>query len=114
MDVLSDAFISGAAVTENGYLVEVAIPHTLGAFTSGQIVGFDVQINDDGTGDGKRTSIANWNDLSGQGYINTSVFGVLKLVGDGSVTTTPTTTTPGETTTTTTVVTTVETGENNI
>lgn len=107
----TDAFISGAAVTENGYLVEVAIPHTLGAFTSGQIVGFDVQVNDDGTGDGKRTSIANWNDLSGQGYINTSVFGVLKLVGDGSVTTTPTTTTPGETTTTTTVVTTVETGK---
>lgn len=107
----TDAFISGAAVTENGYLVEVAIPHTLGTFTSGQIVGFDVQVNDDGTGDGKRTSIANWNDLSGQGYINTCVFGVLKLVGDGSVTTTPTTTTPGETTTTTTVVTTVETGK---
>lgn len=102
----TDAFISATAKTADGYLVEVAIPHTLGTFMSGQIVGFDVQINDDGTGDGKRTSIANWNDLSGQGYIDTSVFGVLKLVGDSTVTVTTTTTGTTTSTTTTTTVTT--------
>lgn len=103
----TDAFISAAAVTDDGYLVEVAIPYSLGNFYSGQIVGFDVQINDDGTGDGKRTSIANWNDLSGQGYINTSVFGVLKLVGGGE--TTGTTSTTDITTETTTTETTTQT-----
>lgn len=102
----TDAFVSAAAKTADGYLVEVAIPYTIGSFHAGQIVGFDVQINDDGAGDGKRTSIANWNDLSGQGYINTSVFGVLKLVGDSSVTTDITTVT-GTTETTTTETTAV-------
>lgn len=97
----TDAFLSATAKTTDGYLVEVAIPYTIGSFQAGQIVGFDVQINDDGTGEGKRTSIANWNDLSGQGYINTSGFGVLKLIGDGTETTgTTTTTTTGTTTTT--------------
>lgn len=97
----TDAFISAAAKTADGYLVEVAIPYTIGSFQADQIVGFDVQINDDGTGDGKRTSISNWNDLSGQGYINTSGFGVLKLVGNGTETTGTTTTTITGTTTTT-------------
>lgn len=102
----TDAFVSAAAKTADGYLVEVAIPYTIGSFQAGQIVGFDVQINDDGTGDGKRTGISNWNDLSGQGYINTSGFGVLKLVGNGTETTgTTTTTTTGTTTTTETTAT---------
>ncbi|WP_295218935.1 endo-1,4-beta-xylanase [Ruminococcus sp.] len=102
----TDAFVSAAAKTADGYLVEVAIPYTIGSFHADQIVGFDVQINDDGTGDGKRTGITNWNDLSGQGYIDTSVFGVLKLVGDGTETTgTTTTTTTGTTTTTETTAT---------
>ena len=94
----TDAFLSGTKKTDKGYIVEVAIPYTIGSFHANQIVGFDVQVNDDGTGDGKRTSMANWNDLTGQGYINTSGFGVLKLVGDGTVTT-GTTTTSGTTTT---------------
>ena len=103
----TDAFLSGTKKTDKGYIVEVAIPYTIGSFHANQIVGFDVQVNDDGTGDGKRTSIANWNDLTGQGYINTSGFGVLKLVGDGTVTTdtTVTTTTTGTTSTTTETVT---------
>ena len=99
----TDAFLSGAKKTATGYIVEVAIPHTIDAFHSNQIVGFDVQVNDDGTGDGKRTSIANWNDLSGMGYTDPSGFGVLKLVGaDTPVVTTTTTGATGTTTTTTT------------
>lgn len=99
----TDAFLSSAKKTATGYIVEVAIPHTIDAFHSNQIVGFDVQVNDDGTGDGKRTSIANWNDLSGMGYTDPSGFGVLKLVGtDTPVVTTTTTGATGTTTTTTT------------
>ena len=109
----TDAFLSGTKKTDKGYIVEVAIPYTIGSFHADQIVGFDVQVNDDGTGDGKRTSMANWNDLTGQGYINTSGFGVLKLVGDGTITTdtTVTTTTTGTTSTTTETVTSATTSD---
>ena len=108
----TDAFLSGTKKTDKGYIVEVAIPYTIGSFHADQIVGFDVQVNDDGTGDGKRTSMANWNDLTGQGYINTSGFGVLKLVGDGTVTTdTTVTTTTGTTSTTTETVTSATTSD---
>ena len=105
----TDAFLSGTKKTDKGYIVEVAIPYTIGSFHADQIVGFDVQVNDDGTGDGKRTSMANWNDLTGQGYINTSGFGVLKLVGDGTEVTGTTTTTGTDTTTETTTTTSVTT-----
>ena len=105
----TDAFLSGTKKTDKGYIVEVAIPYTIGSFHADQIVGFDVQVNDDGTGDGKRTSMANWNDLTGQGYINTSGFGVLKLVGDGTEVTGTTTTTGTGTTTETTTTTSVTT-----
>ena len=75
----ADGYITAASVTDDGYIVEAAIPHSISGFRAGQVIGYDVQINDDGTGDGKRTGIANWSDLSGQGYINTSGFGVLEL-----------------------------------
>ena len=74
-----DIYTTAAKKTATGYVVEVAIPHTISKFEAGQVVGFDVQINDDGDGEGKRTGIANWSDLSGQGYINTSGFGVMEL-----------------------------------
>ncbi|MCI7804555.1 MAG: endo-1,4-beta-xylanase [Oscillospiraceae bacterium] len=73
-----DIYKTAAKVTEVGYVVEVAIPHTIKEFEPNQVVGYDVQINDD-NGEGKRTGIANWSDLTGQGYINTSGFGVLEL-----------------------------------
>ncbi len=101
----TDRFISATTKTANGYLVEMAIPFSIAPFSNGQMIGFDVQVNDDGTGDGKRTGIANWNDLTGLGYTSTSGYGVLKLTGDN--TTTGTTTTSGSGTTTTTVTTTV-------
>ncbi len=103
----TDAFISAAVTTADGYLVEYALPFTIAPFTAGQVVGFDVQINDDGDGAGKRTSIANWNDLTGMGYTDPSGFGVMKLIGDGSEQTgTTTTVTTGSSTTTTTTTTT--------
>lgn len=44
----------------------------------GQQIGFDLQIND--ARSASRESVAVWNDLSGQGYQDTSVFGELELV----------------------------------
>ncbi|MBQ2265492.1 MAG: hypothetical protein II341_08830, partial [Oscillospiraceae bacterium] len=78
----TDAFISAAAKTADGYLVEFALPTTLGGFKANQVVGFDAQINDDGDGEGKRTSISNWYDLTGMGYTDMSGLGLLKLVGE--------------------------------
>ena len=79
----TDRFTSATKKTADGYIVELAIPSTLGGFTAGQIVGFDAQINDDGDGEGKRTAISNWYDLSGMGYTDVSGLGLLKLLGDG-------------------------------
>lgn len=74
----AEGYITAASKTADGYIVEAAIPHTIKEFSADQVVGFDVQINDD-NGEGKRTGIANWSDLTGQGYIDTSGFGVLEL-----------------------------------
>jgi len=74
----ADIYTTAAKKTADGYIVEVAIPTVNGGFTAGQVIGYDVQINDD-NGEGKRTGIANWSDLTGQGYINTTGFGTLEL-----------------------------------
>jgi endo-1,4-beta-xylanase len=62
-----------------GYLVEAAVPFK-SAKVAGQILGFDVQVNDDSNADGVRDGMSNWNDASGVGYKNTESFGLLKLV----------------------------------
>ena len=78
---LSD-FVSATAETSNGYLIEIAIPATLGTFRTGQTVGFDIQINDDNN-TGERVGAVNWSgDKSGMGYTDTRCFGVLTLTGD--------------------------------
>ncbi|MNP23332.1 Endo-1,4-beta-xylanase A precursor [compost metagenome] len=50
-------------------------------------IGFDAQIND--AKDGARQSVAAWNDTTGNGYQDTSVYGVLTLAGKGPADTTP-------------------------
>ena len=92
----------------------MAIPFSIAPFSSGQVIGFDVQVNDDGTGDGKRTGIANWNDLTGMGYTSTAGYGALKLTGDRTETGTTTTTGGGTTTVTTTKPTNVTYGDVNL
>jgi endo-1,4-beta-xylanase len=79
----SDIFKSATSITSDGYIVELAIPSSLGGFTANQVIGFDAQVNDD-DGSGSRTSISNWSDITGLGYTNTSGYGVLKLTGSGS------------------------------
>ena len=75
-------FTSAAKVSGSGYVIELAIPATLGALKSGQTVGFDIQINDD-DGTGERAGTAIWSgDKTGMGYTDTHCFGVLTLTGN--------------------------------
>ncbi|WP_166240995.1 endo-1,4-beta-xylanase [Paenibacillus turpanensis] len=78
---IADGFASAAKVNGSNYTVEVKIP--LKSITPADAVklGFDVQIND--AKDGARQSAAAWNDTSGSGYMDTSVYGELTLTGKG-------------------------------
>lgn len=79
---VADGFESAVLVSGTNYTVEAKIPFefvTPGARTK---LGFDAQIND--AKDGARQSVAAWNDTTGTGYMDPSVFGVLTLVGSGS------------------------------
>ena len=46
----------------------------------GTLIGFDFQVNDDGLGNGVRSSVVTWNDPTGQSFQNTSRLGVVELV----------------------------------
>lgn len=75
--------VSATQITSTGYIVETAIKlNSINQIIDGQIIGFDVQVNDDSTGDGKRNGQANWNDTTGDSWKNTSVFGSLRFVED--------------------------------
>ena len=62
-----------------GYLVEAAIALDAIEARPGTLLGFDVQVNDDGLGDGVRSGVVTWNDPTGESWRNTSRFGVLRL-----------------------------------
>ncbi len=76
---IADGFASATRVSGSNYTIEAKIPLTSIDPANGTTLGFDVQINDGK--DGARQSVAAWNDASGTGYMDTSVFGVLALVG---------------------------------
>ncbi|MFE6076430.1 endo-1,4-beta-xylanase [Paenibacillus sp. NPDC057886] len=61
------------------YIVEMKIPLTAVTPDNNTKLGFDVQINDGKAG--ARQSIATWNDTTGNGYQDTSVYGILTLTG---------------------------------
>ncbi|MFS0863953.1 endo-1,4-beta-xylanase [Fredinandcohnia sp. 179-A 10B2 NHS] len=75
---ISEGFESATHVSGNGYAVELKIPFKTVTPEMEAKIGFDVQINDGQ--DGIRQSAATWNDLTGTGYQDTSVFGELTLV----------------------------------
>lgn len=75
---IAEGFESATKVMGTNYTVEVKIPLTAITPTHDTKLGFDVQIND--AKDGNRRSVAIWNDLSGVGYQDTSVFGTLTLI----------------------------------
>ena len=70
------------ATTENGYLFEIKLPwmSIMGqAPTPGQLIGFDVWINDDDDGGASRESQVSWYSTDGNGWQDPSVWGVALL-----------------------------------
>lgn len=74
----ADKITSAVKLTSDGYQVEAAIQ--LPNAVKDRMIGFDFQVNNDETGSGSRSSVAIWNDTTGQSYRNTSKFGALQLV----------------------------------
>ncbi|HYD82689.1 MAG TPA: sugar-binding protein, partial [Opitutus sp.] len=71
--------VSATRRVSGGYVVEAAIRIDPSETRRGSILGFDFQVNDDSTGSGARTSVATWNDASGNAYQDTSQFGAIIL-----------------------------------
>jgi endo-1,4-beta-xylanase len=74
---ISEGFESAVRVTKSSYMVEMKIPFRTITPKADMEIGFDAQIND--AKGGIRQSVANWNDPSGNGWQDTSVFGTLML-----------------------------------
>lgn len=91
---LAAGFESAAQVSGSNYTVEMKIPFKSITPANNLKIGFDAQINDGK--DGARQSVATWNDTTGNGYQDTSVYGVLTLIGKPGTPGTPDTPgTPG-------------------
>ncbi|ASA19867.1 endo-1,4-beta-xylanase [Paenibacillus donghaensis] len=76
---IATGFESATRISGTNYTVEVKIPLQSVTPANDLKLGFDVQIND--AKDGSRQSVAAWNDTTGTGYMDTSVYGVLTLTG---------------------------------
>ncbi|WP_408894010.1 endo-1,4-beta-xylanase [Paenibacillus taichungensis] len=79
---IAAGFESKVTVSGTNYTVEMKIPFKKVKPANNAKIGFDAQIND--AKDGNRISVNAWNDPSGQGYQDTSVFGELTLTGKPS------------------------------
>ncbi|MFK0522997.1 endo-1,4-beta-xylanase [Paenibacillus illinoisensis] len=79
---IAAGFDSKVSVSGTNYTVEMKIPFKKVKPANNAKIGFDAQIND--AKDGNRISVNAWNDASGQGYQDTSVFGELTLTGKPS------------------------------
>ncbi|ACL76656.1 endo-1,4-beta-xylanase [Ruminiclostridium cellulolyticum] len=79
---ISTGFKSATKVSGTSYTVEIKIPLKSVTPSNNLKIGFDVQIND--AKDGSRKSVATWNDTTGNGYQDTSVYGVLTLSNSDS------------------------------
>jgi endo-1,4-beta-xylanase len=77
----ADNFTTATQIVPDGYVVEAAIALDAIQPQRGTLIGFDFQVNDDGQGDGTRSSVVTWNDPTGLSYLNTSRFGVLWFMG---------------------------------
>lgn len=76
--IYGEGFQSATRMTGSGYVVEMAIPWKNVTPEAWETIGFDIQIND--ARDGARHGVAAWNDYTGGGWQDPSVFGELTLV----------------------------------
>lgn len=81
-EAIAAGFESKVSVSGTNYTVEMKIPFKKVKPVNNAKIGFDAQIND--AKDGNRISANAWNDPSGQGYQDPSVFGELTLTGKPS------------------------------
>ncbi|MCL6457695.1 MAG: endo-1,4-beta-xylanase [Gorillibacterium sp.] len=76
--------VYGSDNTVLGYRMEAAIKWNMIIPQVGHVLGFDVQVNDD-PGIGTRNSVAMWNNETDMGWVDTSGFGMVRLVeGNGN------------------------------
>jgi endo-1,4-beta-xylanase len=76
---IEKGFESRAFVSGSSYTVAVKIPFRTITPKENAVLGFDVQINGS-SARGMRQSVTIWNDLSGNGWQDPSLFGLLRLV----------------------------------
>ena len=74
-----EGFESFTVTGDTYYRVELKIPFKTIDPVNNTKIGFDAQVND--ASDGARQSAAIWNDLTGAGWQDPSVFGILTLTG---------------------------------
>ncbi|HEX2944524.1 MAG TPA: endo-1,4-beta-xylanase [Clostridia bacterium] len=79
---IAEGFESKTSISGTDYTVEMKIPFRSITPANDVKIGFDAQINDGKNG--ARQSVAAWNDLTGNDFQDTSVFGVLTLTGKSS------------------------------
>lgn len=72
-----DKFKSATKVTDDGYIVEIAIPLQNKAYIN-EFIGFDAQVNN--AEDGKRIGVTMWSDPTGMTWSTMSNIGNIKLV----------------------------------
>lgn len=72
-------FVTATKRTDFGYIVEAQVKMKTRKLKEGDIIGFDVQVND-ADRFGSRVGIIAWNEVENINWINPSSFGNLKLV----------------------------------
>ena len=74
--------VAARAITASGYNQEWLIPASNwgGTFTSGQTIGFDIQVNDD-PDNGDRNGVKTWNNTVDTDYLTTANYGKWVLTG---------------------------------
>ena len=75
---IADNLTSAAVVVPGGYVVEASIELDNVVPVDGSLLGLEIQVND-ATG-GMRTAAATWHDPTGLSFVDTSRWGVLRLV----------------------------------
>ncbi len=69
---------SAVTMLEDGYMIECSVPMMSTTLSEGKVIGFDMQVDD--AKDGARVAFIKWNDMTGNGWRDASLFGNLKLV----------------------------------